>query len=110
MKNKFKSELNTYCILHWWNLGSKKLQFKGTLQDFLKEQEVTFRISKKKDNDFQYNYTFTNTKGITFKAVGMQYEFPYYAKQFLQMEMCRMGDKCTIYVQGVWRPTVTVNH
>lgn len=110
MKTKFKAELNTYCTLHWWNFGSKTLQFKGTLQEFLKEQKVTFKISKKKDSDFQFNFNFTNPYGITFKVVGMQQEFPHYAKQFLQMEMVRMGDKCTIYVQGVWRPTVTVNH
>ncbi len=110
MKKTFEQELNTYCTLHWWNCGSKTLQFKGQLKDLLKSQKVTFRISKRKDSDFQYNYTFTNPFGITFKVVGMQQEFPHYAKQFLQMEMCRMGDKSTIYVNGAWRPTVTINH
>lgn len=110
MKKKFSHELNTYCTLHWWNFGSKTLQFKGTLQDFLKEQKVTFKISNKKDSTLQYDYTFTNPYGITFKVVGVQHEFPHYAKQFLQMEAVRMGDKCTIFVQGAWRPKVTVNH
>lgn len=109
MKKIFEQELNTYCTLHWWNFGKKTLQFKGTLKDFLTEQKVKFKISKT-DNEFIYNYTFTNPFGITFKVKGTQYEFPLYAKQFLQMEMCRMGDKCTIYVTGVWRPTVTINH
>lgn len=109
MKNKFKAELNTYCTLHWWNFGNKTLQFKGTLQEFLKEQKVKFSISKG-ENEHTFNYTFKNDFGIIFKVKGMQHEFPHYAKQFVQMEAVRMGDKCTIYVQGVWRPTVTVNH
>lgn len=109
MKKIFEQELNTYCTLHWWNFGKKTLQFKGTLKDLLNEQKVNFKISKT-DNELIYNYTFTNPFGITFKSKGGQSDFKFYAKQFLQMEMCRMGDKSTIYVNGAWRPTVTINH
>ena len=110
MKAKFKNELETYCSLYWWNFGKKTKSFEGKLIALLKNQKVTFKITKKKDSDFQFNYTFTNPFGITFKVIGMKKDFPHYAKQFLQMEMCRIGDKSTVFVQGVWRPTVTINH
>ena len=37
-----KQELETYCELHWWNMGKKTLSFKGNLGDLLKEQNITF--------------------------------------------------------------------
>ena len=38
MKN-IKEELKTYCELHWWNMGSKTLSFKGELKDLLKVED-----------------------------------------------------------------------
>ena len=109
MKNLFNTEYNTFCTLHWWNGGKKTLSFKGNLIDLLKEQKVNFKI-KKAETEGIFNYTFKNSFGITFKAKGVRQDFAFYSKQFLQMELCRMGDKATLYVQGVWRSTVTINH
>ncbi len=108
MKKIFKQELETYCTLHWWNIGKKTLSFKGNLSDLLKRNNVSYSI-RKTDNEFVYQYIFKNSYGITFKAKATRIEFPFLAKQFLQMEFCRMGDKVSLYVQGVWGPTVTVN-
>ena len=36
-------------------------------------------------------------------------DFTHLAKQAIQMELVRMGDKSQLYVVGSWRPTVTVN-
>ena len=40
MKN-IKAKLETYCELHWWNMGGKKtLSFKGQLGNLLKNQNI----------------------------------------------------------------------
>jgi hypothetical protein len=43
------------------------------------------------------------------KTTGLIHEFRCLAKQFIQMELTRMGDKSQLYVVGAWRPTVNVN-
>lgn len=105
---KMNIELAKYCELHWWNMGRKTLSFKGELNDLLKKQKITF-TRRKSEIDGLYWFYFKNSYGITFKIRGSIMEFPHYAKQFIQMELVRMGDKSKLYVQGVWRPTVTVN-
>ena len=31
MEKNIKTELETHCVLHWWNMGTKTLSFKGSL-------------------------------------------------------------------------------
>ena len=103
-----KKALKTYCELHWWNMGSKTLSFKGELKDLLKEQKITFTKTKT-ELEYIYIFRFKNPFGISFKVRGTTIDFSHLAKQFIQMELVRMGDKSQLYVSGVWRPTVTVN-
>ena len=101
-------ELNTYCELHWWNMGTKTLSYKGNLKDLLKEQNITF-TKRKTEKEGIYNFYFKSAYNITFKTVGVINDFRHHAKQFIQMELVRMGDKSQLYVSGAWRPTVNVN-
>jgi hypothetical protein len=103
-----KKELKTYCELHWWSMGKKTLAFKGELKDLLKAQNITF-TKRKTEYEGIYTFIFRSTNGISFKVRGQLYEFSHYAKQFIQMELVRMGDKSQLHVSGTWRPTVTVN-
>ena len=107
MKN-IKEGLRTYCELHWWNMGKKTLSFKGNLKDLLKEQHITFS-KRKTDAEGIFAYNFKCPYGISFKTKDTIEGFPHIAKQFIQMELVRMGDKSQLYVSGTWRPTVTVN-
>lgn len=104
-----QNQLETYCELHWWNMGKKRLSFKGELKDLLEEQKITFSKRKSKVTDGVFVFTFKNPYGISFKTTGLISDFPHLAKQFIQMELVRMGDKSQLYVSGVWRPTVNVN-
>lgn len=106
--NKFKDSLERYCELHWWNMGRKTLSFKGNLKDLLKDQNITFTKRKTEIEGF-FNYRFKSETGIVFKVRGSGYDFAHYANQFIQMELVRMGDPSQLYVQGTFRPTVTVN-
>lgn len=103
-----KNELDAYCELYWWNMGERRLSFKGQLKDLLKLQQITFTKAKTKIDGF-YTFKFKNPFGITFKVNAPISDFRHYAKQFLQMELVRLGDKSQLYVRGSFRPTVTVN-
>ena len=105
---ELKKELKTYCELHWWNMGSKTLSFKGELKDLLEKQNVTFS-KRKTEHEGIFTFNFKNPYGITFKKTGTIHDFTHLAKQFMQMDLVRMGDKSQLYVAGVWRPTVNVN-
>jgi len=101
-------ELETYCELHWWNMGKKTLSFKGELKDLLKEQKISFTKTKTEIEGI-YTFHFKSSYNITFKVRGSIGDFRHYAKQFIQMELVRMGDKSQLYVSGAWRPRVNVN-
>ncbi len=106
---KLKQELESQCELHWWNMGKKTLSFRGELKDLLKAQKITYTM-KPSEHEGIYNFTFKSSYGITFKQRGATHDFPHLAKQAIQMELVRMGDKSQLYISGgVWRPTVTVN-
>ena len=81
---QLKKELETYCELHWWNMGSKTLSFKGELKDLLKEQRITF-TKKKTDSEGIFTFTFKTDNGITFKTTDTIQGFPHKAKQFIQI-------------------------
>jgi len=106
---RLNKELQTYCELYWWNMGSKTLSFKGELKDLLKTQNISF-TKRKTEIEGIYTFYFKNQYGISFKTNGIITDFSHLAKQFIQMELVRMGDKSKLYVSGVWRPTVTVNN
>ena len=108
MATTIKKELETYTELHWWNMGIKTLAYKGDLKGLLKKNDVKF-TKIKTEHDGLFMFTFKNSHGITFKKRGLISDFTHLAKQFLQMELVRMGDKSQLYVSGCWRPTVNVN-
>ena len=103
-----KKELGTYCELFWWNCGQKTKSFHGDLGDLLKEQCITY-TKRKTENEGLYTFTFKNPHGIRFKQNGQITDFSHLAKQFIQMELVRMGDRSELKVIGCWRPIVTVN-
>lgn len=105
---ELKQHLETYCELHWWNGGRKTLSFKGELKDLLKEHGITF-TKRKTDDEFIYAFHFKSVHGISYKQTGLLHDFTHLAKQAIQMELVRMGDRSQLYVAGAWRPTVTVN-
>ena len=109
MDKFIKRGLEAQCTEHWWNMGTKTLSFKGTLEELLKRHKIKYFI-KKTDRDGIYMYYFKSAYRITFTTQGTVNDFRTYAKQFIQMELVRMGDKSTLFVDSWYRPIVTVNH
>jgi hypothetical protein len=108
MEKNIKAELETYCELHWWNMGTKTLSFKGSLGNLLKEQHITF-TKRKTEREGIFVFHFKSVYGISYKTTGSMHDFTHLAKQAIQMELVRMGDKSQLYVTGSWRPIVNVN-
>ena len=108
MEKNIKTELETYCVLHWWNMGTKTLSFKGSLGNLLKEQHITF-TKRKTETEGIFVFHFKSVYGISYKTRGSMDDFAHLAKQAIQMELVRMGDKSQLYVADLWRNTVTVN-
>ena len=49
-KDEIKRILNSNLIIHWWNFRTKTLDFNGTVKDYLKREEISYRIEKYKDD------------------------------------------------------------
>ena len=103
-----KTELKAYTELYWWNYGKKTLSYKGDLKGLLKNQNVTY-TKKKTEHEGIFEYRFKSAYGVVFKTTGIISDFRHLAKQFIQMELVRMGDKASLLVSGSWRPLVNVN-
>lgn len=103
-----KKVLEFHTELHWWNMRTKTLSFKGTLKELLKNQGISF-TKRKSEHEGLYIFRFKSNYDISFKVRGSINDFPHYAKQMIQMELVRMGDKSQLHVTGCWRPRVTVN-
>ena len=108
MKISIKKELETYCELHWWNMGKKTLSFKGELKDLLNSYDIKF-TKRKTETEGIYTFHFKSIHGISFKKRDLIYNFTDLAKRVIQMELVRMGDKSQLYVEGTFRSTVTIN-
>ena len=104
-----KKELQAHTELYWWNMGKMTLSYKGDLKGLLKEQKISF-TRRKTDTNGIFKYIFKSDFGIVFKTTGTITDFRHLAKQMIQMELVRLGDKSKLIVQGSWRPIVTVNH
>lgn len=106
--NTIKKQLEAYTELHWWNMGKKTLSHKGSLKDLLEKNRISY-TKRKTEHEGLFNFSFKNDYGISYKQRGTITDFSHFAKQMIQMELIRMGDKAQLYVSGCWRPTVTVN-
>lgn len=108
MKNKFKELLETNCKLVWWNCGSKTPSYDGDLKGLLHNQDISY-TKRKTDTEGIFKFYFKSIHGITYTKTGIIEDFVRLAKQAIQMEMVRMGDKAELTVRNCHRPTVSVN-
>ena len=53
-KEKIKDFENSNLTIYWWNFGRKTLDFKGVVKDYLKRENIKYKISTKKDEHFNF--------------------------------------------------------
>ena len=63
---------------------------------------------RKTNTDGIFKFHFKNHYGISY-TTGTLSDFGHFAKQAIQMELVRLGDKSQLYVDCSWRSRVTVN-
>ena len=100
--------LKSHCQLHWWNGGKKTLSYNGDLKGLLEAHNISF-TKRKSEHEGLYIFYFKSIHGISYTIRGTINDFAHLAKQAVQMELVRMGDKSQLYVDCFWRPTVNVN-
>lgn len=100
-----KKELESYtATAYWWNFGSKKKDYSGTLYGLLNHKDINVKKVVYKINLNLDCYVFKIPNGITYKHFGGVYDGAFVA---LKLYYARMGDKATVNVQG---RSFTINH
>jgi hypothetical protein len=57
-KNEIEKILNSNLVIHWWNCGSKTLDFNGTVKEYLDNLKVKYTIKTEK-TEFCERLSFT---------------------------------------------------
>ena len=106
-KQKIEDFKKQNLIIYWWNFGSKTLDFKGTVYEYLKNQNINYTISAKKDNDFDFEKLVFKVK----MSVGsMNYNFTGYdlddlIRMSINIRLSYLGDKSK-YILGTRTRTI----
>lgn len=83
--------------IHWWNHGTKKLDFKGEIKDCLKDRKITFRRLKRKDYPVLERWKFKTCHNVTLIKDGT---FDDGAFEILKLYLATMGDKARLDFNG----------
>lgn len=108
MKQNLIAVSNIHITLHWWNMGSKKLDFKGTISEYLitKSIKVHAIIHPKQKDIPGFRFKF----GLSSRDVTMDI-YHYHLKnasiEAIQVFLTILGDKALIQCDG---HTIRVNH
>jgi hypothetical protein len=90
MINQF---LNLEIKIYWWNFGSKTLDFKGTLKDYLQKRNIKYR--KTKEGNYKFKFTIGRTK-----VESIESNFDSGAFTAIKLYLTATGDKTTIEMAG----------
>jgi hypothetical protein len=98
---------NSPITLHWWNFGKKTLDFKGTINDYLKDKNFkvsTVRHPRSKDvYGFRFKFEVSG-QVVTLDIYHQKYEVA--SIKAIQLFLTLLGDRALI--QSVYK-TLTVN-
>lgn len=94
-----KDALDKWVEIHWWNMRSKTLEFKGKISDCLKNRNITIRLVGN-------HYHITNICGGMYCKTTIPYTDPWnygfismIADQIL-MQLNYLGDKSQVAIGG----------
>ena len=48
MNKEIKQALQKSITIYWWNMGKKKLDYKGNYEGYFKKKDITFKVGEKK--------------------------------------------------------------
>ena len=97
-----KDKLNKHIEIYWWNMGTKTLDFKGTVKDCLKDKNITFQRRKRKDYPDLYEYHFKINVGSCNIKLKSTQDFETIVKNVLVMYLTYLGDRSKL-IYHYWK-------
>ena len=89
-------KLNKSIEIHWWNFGSKTVDFKGTVKECLKAKGINYRKIKHKEDKSIIGYVFTYNQGqlkVRYESFG---DFESSVKNILVLQLTYLGDRAKL--------------
>ena len=87
-------EEKSLCI-HWWNMGKKTLDFKGSYGDYLKKKGIKFRVEKGEESNI-LNFTISLSSSIIklkISCSGNEFDFIGCCDRAIILFLTQLGDK-----------------
>lgn len=88
------------CEIYWWNMGTKKLDHKGNVQDYFTKRSITVRriLSKNKEiQGFRFNISCSSSSVVLDTFLTPERA----AMEAIKILLSMMGDKATIQVSHI---------
>ena len=83
-KQKIKDFEKSDLIIYWWNFGKKTLEFEGVVKDYLKRENIKYKISTKKDEHLNFEQLYFK---VSMSVGSMNFSFNGYDLEDL-IRMC----------------------
>lgn len=76
--------------IHWWNMGTKQLDYSGTYKDWFENRKI-------KITEYNNKISFTGTiGGMEFKLKYRNFDYEHLFNQVIKLYMVYMGDKAQL--------------
>ena len=101
-KEKIKDFENSDLTIYWWNFGRKTLDFKGVVKDYLKRENIKYKISTKKDEHFNFEQLYFK---VSMSVGSMNFSFNGYdledlIRMCINIRLTYLGDKSKFILNG----------
>ena len=101
-KEKIKDFENSNLTIYWWNFGKKTLDFKGVVKDYLKRENIKYKILTKKDEHFNFEKLYFK---VSLKVGSMNFSFNGYdledlIRMCINIRLTYLGDKSKFILNG----------
>ena len=101
-KQKIKDFENSHLIIHWWNFGKKTLYFNGVVKDYLKSENIKYKILTKKDEHLNFEQLHFK---VSFSVGSMNFSFNGYdledlIRMCINIKLTYLGDKSKFILNG----------
>jgi len=97
-----KQNLELPIIIHWWNMGTKTIDFEGTIKECIKDKDIKYRKVKVKEigSIIIHKYIFTYTIGCGKFRYETTEDFQGAIVKVIGFQLLYLGDKAQIKFLG----------
>ena len=93
-KKDIERILKSNLLIHWWNMGSKTLQYNGNVKDYLKELNVKYTIKATQNGNFEslsikVKFSIGSLKDVSFTSGS----FEDIIRMVVNVQLTYLGDK-----------------